>query len=109
MPIRKARIEHRPEPLPSRPVQPYHVVMAEQFIQIKRDLRALVEGLPSSHPLGCDFRIREEEPSGPKGPQVEIKEVADVVLFLDVTAPRMRVSFWREMLLTVGSDRKVPQ
>lgn len=51
----------------------------------------------------------KEEPSGPKGPQVEIKEVADVVLFLDVTAPRMRVSFWREMLLTVGSDRKVPQ
>jgi hypothetical protein len=83
--------------------------MAEQFAQILHDLRALVEALPRRHPLGYDFRIGEEEPSGPKGPQVDVKDVAEVVLFLDVAAPRMGVRFGRKMLLTVGGDRKVPQ
>jgi hypothetical protein len=108
MAMGKARIEHGPEPFPGRSVQAYYVVTAEQFSRIKCDLGALVEGLPRCDPLGHDFRIRDVEPSGPKGPQVDIKEVAEVVLFLDVTAPRMGVSLGGEMLMAVGCDRKVP-
>jgi hypothetical protein len=107
MPTCKARIEHSPEPFPRRSVQAHHVVVAKQFFQISRGLGALVEGLPGSYPLGCDLCLRDEEPSGAKGPQVEIKDITKIVLLLDVSAPSMRVSLWWKMLLTVGSDRKI--
>jgi hypothetical protein len=109
VPICEARIEHRPEPFPCGPVQPHHVVVAEQFAQIEHNLWALVEGLAGSHPLGRDIRIRDEEPSRAKRPQVKIKNVAKLVLLLDVSAPSMRVSLWRKVLLTVGCDWKIPK
>jgi hypothetical protein len=77
------------------------------LIQINYYLGALVKGLSSSHPLGRDIRICNEEPSGAKGPEVDIKEAAEIVLLLYVAAPGMGMRLWRKVLLTVGSNRKV--
>jgi len=81
--------------------------MAEQLDQKIYYPGALVEGLSRSHPLGRDIRFCNEEPSGPKGPEVDIKEVAEIVLLLYVAAPGMRMRLWRKVILTVGSNRKV--
>ena len=81
--------------------------MAEQLIQINRYLGALVEGLPRGYPLGCDIRICNEEPSRAKRPEVDIKEVTEIVLLLYVAAPGMWMRLGRKVLLTVGGNRKV--
>ena len=81
--------------------------MAKQLIQINCYLGALVEGLPRGHPLGRNIRFCNEEPSGAEGPEVDIKEVAEIVLLLYVSAPGMWMRLWREVLLTVGSNRKI--
>ena len=81
--------------------------MAEQLTQKIYYPGALVEGLSRSHPLGRDIRICNEEPSGTKGPEIDIKEVAEIVLLSYIVAPIMRMRLWRKVLLTVGSNRKV--
>ena len=81
--------------------------MAEQLTQKIYYPGALVEGLSRSHPLGRDIRFCNEEPSGAKGPEVDVKEVAKIVLLLYVAAPGMRMRLWRKVILTVGSNRKV--
>lgn len=81
--------------------------MAEQFAQIIHYPGALVEGLSRGHPPGRDIRICNEEPFRAKRPEVDIKEVTEVVLLLYVAAPGMWMRLWRKVLLTVGSNRKV--
>jgi hypothetical protein len=81
--------------------------MAKQLTQKICYPGALVKGLPRGHPLGRDIRIYNEEPSWAKGPEVDIKEVAEIVLLLYVSAPGMWMRLWREVLPTVGSNRKI--
>lgn len=103
MSVGEARVEHRPHPFPRRPFKTDHVLGSNQGLHEDRFERAFGHGA-SNRDLIRHVRIGDHEVLVAQGPEVNVKEIAELVFLADVLCVEVRMAILGELLDAVPAD-----